>query len=119
MIIEKDVNSWEELQTEVNDLFESLGDRADDLLFRGQSDASWQLDTTAERKLKTPIDLNHYYCFAYSAKSKLETFVDKPWDIPMPFEYEKWLKNKDSHSFTSVLLTFTKMSPASHLPVVQ
>lgn len=52
-----------------------------------------------ERNLKTPIYLNRYYRFAYTTKSKLETFVNLSWDIPTPPEYNKWLEKKDTLSF--------------------
>lgn len=99
MITEKELNSWEQLQTEIENLVESLGKKSDDLLFRGQADSTWELDTTMERKLKTPISLSRYYRFAYTAKPRLETFVEASWDIPTPPEYDNWLKEKDTLSF--------------------
>ena len=99
MITEIKLDSWEQLQAEIENLVESLGEKSDDLLFRGQADSSWELDTTMERKLKTPISLSRYYRFAYTAKPRLETFVESSWDIPTPPEYDNWLKEKDTLSF--------------------
>jgi len=99
MIDEKNLASWERLQVEIANLINSLGKRSDELLFRGQPNSCWNLDTTAERKLKTPVSLSRYYRFAYSAKARLETFAEASWDIPTPPEYDKWLKKKDTLSF--------------------
>ena len=99
MIEEKDLDSWEHLQDEISTLIENLGEHSDNLLFRGQRDSCWGLETTAERVLKSPISLSRYYRFAYSAKTKLETFIDISWNIPEPPEYDKWLHNKDALTF--------------------
>ena len=96
---EKSLDTWEQLQGEIASLIESLGDKSDDLLFRGQPDSAWKLDTTVERKLNTPISLSRYYQFAYTAKPRLETFVGTSWDIPTPKKYDQWLEDKDTLSF--------------------
>lgn len=99
MIIEENLNSWEELQVKINDLLDSLGEKSEKVLFRGQSNSNWKINTTLERKLKSPISLSRYYRFAYTAKTRLETFVNTSWDIPTPPEYEKWLNDKDALTF--------------------
>lgn len=102
MITEKTLESWEQLQHEIESLCKSLGDKADDLLFRGQPDSTWKLDTTVERKLKTPISLSRYYRFAFTAKSRLETLIEASWDIPTPTKFAKWIDNKDALSFVDL-----------------
>lgn len=99
MIEEKNLDTWEQLQAEIENLIDNLGERSEKLLFRGQSVSTWGLDTTVERKLKNPISLSSYYKFAYTAKHKLETFVNTTWDIPTPQEYDKWLEEKDTLTF--------------------
>ena len=99
MITEKNLNTWEQLQAEIGELIESLGERSEKLLFRGQSDSSWKIDTTVERKLKLPISLSRYYRFAYTAKPKLETFINTTWDNPTPSEFDRWLEEKDTLTF--------------------
>lgn len=96
MIQEKAIISFEELIDELEKLEANLGDKADNLLFRGQSDSAWLLETTMERNLKLPVSLKDYYNFAYTAKTRLETFTGKEWKIPTPPEYEKWLNEKDA-----------------------
>jgi hypothetical protein len=101
MITVKNIESWENLIEELEALEKSCGDRAEKLLYRGQADSEWELKTTLERKLKTPVSLGRYYRFAYSAKTKIETFTDATWgDIPTPQQYDKWVENKDTLSFS-------------------
>ncbi len=92
--------TWGLLLTEINKLTESLGEKSEELLFRGQSDADWKLDTTMERRLRTPLTLSRYYRFAHSAKSRIETFLDRDWDIKTPPEYSEWLEKKDRVSYS-------------------
>lgn len=100
MIIEKNLKSWQELLTEIDNLNESVGEKSDQLLYRGQRDSAWKLDTTMERKLTVPISLSRYYRFAYSAKTRIETFVEASWNMLTPPEYDEWLKNKDTLTFS-------------------
>ena len=99
MLKEKTLKTWEELQSEVDSLIKSPGDKSESLLFRGQADSDWKLDTTMERNLMSPIYLDRYYRFAFTAKSRLETLTNLSWDIPIPPEYDKWLEEKDTLSF--------------------
>ena len=85
---------------EIDQLNDSVGEKSDQLLYRGQSDSTWKLDTTMERNLKTPVSLSRYYRFAFSAKTRLETFVEMSWDIPTPPKYVEWLNNKDALTFS-------------------
>ena len=99
MITEKDIESWEDLIEELDALERSLGDRTENLLYRGQANSAWKLETTLERNLKTPMSLGEYYRFAYSAKTRIETFTETSWNVPEPLEYNKWLDDKDALSF--------------------
>lgn len=99
MITEENLNTWEQLQSKLGSLIESLGERSEKLLFRGQSDSGWKIETTVERKLEPPITLSKYYRFAYTAKPKLETFVNTTWDIPTPPQYDRWLNEKDTLTY--------------------
>jgi len=94
------VDSWDGLQTEINSVIDSQGNKSEDLLFRGQSNINWKLDTTMERRLRQPVTLHSYYRLAYAAKSRIETFVDREWDIPTPSEYTDWLEKKDALSYS-------------------
>jgi hypothetical protein len=103
MITEKNFESWEGLIEELSVLETSLADQSKNLLYRGQADSLWKLDTTLERNLKTPVALATYYRFAHSAKTRIETFTDSTWNIPEFSEYMKWLDNKDALNFSPFL----------------
>lgn len=100
MITETKIKSWNQLQIEIGKLIESLGEKSDNLLFRGQANSTWKLDTTMERELKTPVSLRSYYRFAHSAKDRLETLIEKSWDIVTPPKYDDWLNKKDTLSYS-------------------
>ncbi|MGR9099636.1 MAG: FRG domain-containing protein [Gammaproteobacteria bacterium] len=99
MIEEKELDSWQALEAEITNLNEVMGEKSEKLLFRGQPNSTWKLDTTMERQLKGQISLIDYYKFAHSAKSRVETLVKTSWDIPTPWEYDQWLKKKDPLRF--------------------
>lgn len=100
MIQEKDLDSWEQLLEELEVLSQSCGEKADKILYRGQPNSVWRLDTTLERNLKSPINLSRYYRFAHTAKTRIETFTGHDWDILTPPDYNSWLKKKDALSFS-------------------
>jgi len=102
MIIEKNLDTWEQLLAEIDSLVDEVGDKSDNILFRGQTNSAWKLDTTVERKLCKPISLSQYYRFAYAAKSRLETFGNTFWDIPTPPDFDKWLKEKATLTFFDI-----------------
>jgi hypothetical protein len=103
MITEKNFESWESLIEGLASLEMSLDDRAENLLYRGQANSFWRLETTLERDLKSPVTLAAYYRFAHSAKTRIETFTDTIWSIPEFPYYEKWLESKDALSFSPFL----------------
>jgi len=91
------VDSFEEFEKEVvkleNDRERLLNDKqllkVSRLLFRGQANSKWGLKTTLERFAKDKqVYLTQYYKFAYAAKSKIETFTEKMWEIPNPLQFE-------------------------------
>ncbi len=103
MITEKNIESWENLLQDLEALEKSWGGLAENLLYRGQSNSAWRLETTLERNLQTPVSLSQYYRFAHSAKTRIETFTEETWNIPTPPEYDKWLDDKDTLNFSPFL----------------
>lgn len=95
MFTEISLNSWEDLKREIENIKNEFGDNAEKLLFRGQADSAWKLSTTMERKLKLPVSVIQYYELAYSAKFKLETFLNTEWKILTPYEFQVWMINRD------------------------
>ena len=94
MIKEENLNSWLDFKDEIEKIEKEFGGKADKLLFRGQARSTWDLKTTLERRIKTPLSLLRYYQFAFTARARLETFLNISWKIPEPSEFRKWLKYK-------------------------
>lgn len=102
----EELNSWEDFEQRVTDLSSfhkekknTVGLCVSNMLFRGQSDAQWHLETTLERYLDSELTLENYYRIIYAAKSRVETFTEKNWDIPTPPKYDKWLATYDLQGF--------------------
>jgi hypothetical protein len=62
-----------------------------ELLFRGQSNAEWKLETTLERFIGKDISLKRYYQRVLISKPQIETYLNDKWDIPEYPDYEQWL----------------------------
>src|SRR2546422_11489371 len=65
------------------------------LLFRGQSNSSWQLETTLERFAPQSLKARDYYNVMHAAKDQVESLTGQSWNIPTPPDYEQWLKAQD------------------------
>ncbi len=131
---EKDCDSWEKIEEEINDLYNYIAElrkkcnlTISKLLFRGQANIKWKLETTLERYIKDrKFSLPEYYRIIFVAKSQIETFTGKIWQIPSyPDEYNEWLSKTDlfclnkfpgyeymvylrHHGFPSPLLDWTR-----------
>jgi hypothetical protein len=98
---DENLQTWEDFESKIIDL-QSISPKAEGVLrpstivFRGQSDAKWHLTTTVERYMGNNIALIDYYTLIYKAKSRIETFTGRIWDIPALQEYKDWLANYDS-----------------------
>ena len=65
------------------------------LLFRGQSDSSWRLQTTLERYAPDSLRVSHYYRTIHRAKYQIESLTEQRWEIPTLPDYDKWLGSQD------------------------
>ena len=97
---EENAASWEEFEIilhRIESLRQNAREQSDilvsDLLYRGQSDSRWLLETTLERSVSKPVSMNAYYRLTGQAKARIETFTDKSWKIPTIEEYLKWLRS--------------------------
>ena len=97
---EENAASWEEFETILHRIegfrqraHEQSGVGVSDLLYRGQADSRWRLETTLERSVSKPVSLNEYYGLIKQAKARIETFTDKSWKIPTFKKYLKWLQS--------------------------
>ena len=69
-------------RTDLND--GSVFERRVDILFRGQADAGWKLQTTLERRTEREFDVSQYCQHVVRSVSELETFTGARWNVP-PF----------------------------------
>lgn len=102
------VNSWEEIQGEFKKLGQYRREQTEDtfissILYRGQADSKWRLETTLERFVKNnKFYLDDYYKLILSIKSEIQSFTDKSWDIIDLHDYRKWLKSEDFLFFVNI-----------------
>jgi hypothetical protein len=94
-----DVKSWEEFEKESRRLVEERGKSEfkseillQHLLFRGQSDANWDLETTLERFSGNRIPVSGYYELIEKIRPEIETLTGRKWHIKSVPEYRKWLE---------------------------
>ena len=70
-----------------NEFEEKLKELPEKALFRGQENSCWPVTTTLERLLDgREMSFQHYYKSIYQAKSEIESYTGKSWDIPDPPE---------------------------------
>ncbi len=96
---EETLKSWEDFENRLANLITSHEIKkgstelyVSPILYRGQSNHEWHLDTTLERYTGRCYSLYDYYRKIHAAKSRVETFTGKRWHIPTPPRYERWLE---------------------------
>jgi hypothetical protein len=73
------------------------------LLFRGQSDSRWPLETTLERRLRKPVSIEDYYRLAaVRVRPQLESLTGRRHDLPPLSELRALLKNYDEFSLSGL-----------------
>jgi hypothetical protein len=96
-----ELDTWEAFERTLQDLRErhsSDGQPNLPLLFRGQSNSSWKLETTLERNKKFDMLFATYYRLIYTARPEIETFTGNRWSIPDYPEIEKLTRDYDQFS---------------------
>ena len=89
-----DLDHWEDFGSALADLFKQHPKLpSKPMLFRGQSDESWRLQTTLERYPVKLLKLAEYYKAIYKAKPQIETLTSQSWEIPKAYEYAETLKS--------------------------
>lgn len=88
-----DVSSWEEFEQRLPALQPSGSGRYFPLLFRGQSNSSWPINTTLERYGKKECSLKDYYRLVHRIRPQIETFANKKWEVPEFYDLMDWIKS--------------------------
>ena len=108
---EETAPSWQDFERiigQIEDLRQKARERHDvsELLYRGQADSRWRLETTLERAVSKPVSLKEYYQLTLQAKTRIETFADKPWKTPTNLQYSKWLRSDPYPPFNLVVYPY-------------
>lgn len=84
-------------------------------LFRGQSDASWELKTTLDRVTDRPFGMEAYFRAIQAVRPAVISITGKEWDLPQTFDSEKsvpqgyeFMIYLRHHGFPSPLLDWTR-----------
>ncbi len=99
-VVERKVNDWDDFESKLKEISSRRNELkkssyCSPLLFRGQKEARWKLETTLERYVDGHMLLENYYRAILVAKPQLEPFTGQIWDIPLWKKYLDWLYNFD------------------------
>jgi hypothetical protein len=103
----KDLNKWDDFLEAVEGLKaqtlalreKTPGVRIPDLLFRGQRESDWTLETTLERYHPALLTIAHYYTSIWAAKSQIEAYTEQRWEIEPPDTYRDKARDSDAGLF--------------------
>ena len=92
--------NWEQFERKIRELRECHTSRriASPLLFRGQRDAGWRLQTTLERRSKKNMLFREYYAVISRIKPQIEAFTKGLWGIPDFVSVMRLLEDYDTFS---------------------
>lgn len=92
-ILTRELNSWDEYENTITELRKKYGTRTgpdspegptimrNDLLFRGQSDSNWPIETTLERTTKAAYTITKYLNMINCCASEIESLTGKTWAL--------------------------------------
>lgn len=106
---EIDVESWAQFEEQLQNIQEdhlrrmnSVHTHVPALLYRGQGNSKWALETTLERQLicalgnvNQSMTFSNYFRLISRVKSQLESVTSNRWDMRIFSEYETWAKERD------------------------
>lgn len=119
-----DLDSWDAFEKSLPSFFDKWNKRKKEKhpivistpLFRGQSNSSWNLQTTLERFTNRTFDEHDYYRTIRGVKPAVVSLTQKEWDlpefredriVPVPTGYE-FMVYLRHHGFPSPLLDWTR-----------
>jgi len=129
-----ELSSWSEFPATIEGIVRDFGThkiavhkQINRILYRGQSDSNWKLETTLERFSSITWTVNSYSHLALACAPQIESYTDKTWNLPKSGELELELERESNmfivdipfyafwvylrhHGFPSPLLDWT-MSP--------
>lgn len=104
MMSQYDLDTWEELQEKFSsleaDASKASAASVSPVLFRGQTNSTWDLQTSLERAGCIDWSFHRYFRLAATAKPQVESFTGQRWpelDVP---ELTTWAEKYDSLRFT-------------------
>ena len=92
--------TWEQFEDALASLESSALSRGSGLLFRGQSNSEWQLDTTMERRWPDIGDVDDYYRRALYVQYPIESFTTHKWGELAYWKIHDLTKKYDEFSLT-------------------
>ncbi|MFZ5913095.1 MAG: FRG domain-containing protein [Pseudomonadota bacterium] len=90
---ETNVSSWEEFEQKLPELQPSREGRHFPLLFRGQSDSDWALNTSLERYGGRDYSYMDYFGLVCRIRPQIETYTNNKWEMLSCEEVKKWTTN--------------------------
>lgn len=97
-----DLKVWEDFLDKIRSLREQeaslkakLG-YVPNLLFRGQREAGWKLETTLERSRPNSLSLSSYYHAISRTLPQIEAHTQEKWQIPLPPQYDQMIRGAEA-----------------------
>jgi hypothetical protein len=79
---DRNLNSWSEFRLVVEEIRENGHQKQKEMvLFRGQKNSTWFLETTLERAIKVGFSVEGYLAYAKGIKPTIEVFTGKKWHL--------------------------------------
>ncbi|WP_176697858.1 FRG domain-containing protein [Candidatus Nitrospira nitrosa] len=118
-----ELDSWEKFEARITSLFSRIEEfrktqkplHVSTPIFRGQSDATWELETTLDRFAKRRFGREEYFAAIRAVRPAVISLTGKEWDLPQSFDPEdsvpsgyEFMIYLRHHGFPSPLLDWTR-----------
>ncbi len=92
------VSTWQECQAKVAEIEMANATSPTKLLFRGQCNSSWRLDTTLERRVQAGVSFIEYYRTILRVAPEISAYFGASWALPSYKDITDLSKNYDQFS---------------------